>query len=39
MEKKKQKVETEIENTKKALEGNNVDMIKEASDKLTKSIL
>jgi len=32
----KAKVETEIENTKKALEGSNVETIKEATDKLTK---
>ena len=32
----KAKVETEIENTKKALDSNNMDAIKEASEKLTK---
>ncbi len=32
----KAKVETEMENVKKALEGNNVENIKEATDKLTK---
>ncbi len=32
----KAKVETEIENTKKALEGGNTDKIKEATEKLTK---
>ncbi|MCL2859520.1 MAG: molecular chaperone DnaK [Oscillospiraceae bacterium] len=32
----KAKVETEIENTKKALDANNMDAIKEASEKLTK---
>ena len=32
----KAKVEAEIENTKKALEGNNIDAIKEATEKLTK---
>ena len=39
MEKKKAKVETEIDNTKKALETNDTDKIKEATEKLTKSIL
>jgi len=32
----KAKVETEIDNTKKALETNNVEQIKSATDKLTK---
>ena len=37
--KKKAKVQTEIDNTKKALESNNTDQIKEATEKLTKVFL
>lgn len=36
MEKKKSKIENEIENTKKALETNDTAKIKEATEKLTK---
>ena len=36
MYKRQAKIETEIENTKKALESNNTETIKEATEKLTK---